>query len=737
MGPDAVGAEAKLQPAQRHPLVPDRVRHHGEHDHQQDDDPHHDEDPVPDLVGVDATRVGAPVSAVCLERQRAESRHLGPPRRPKRPGFVQRVMDARAPGARPAAAPRARAGRRAPRTPAPPGPLRAAVGRCRRTPEACCRGGRPAPGGCPGLTQGRFDRQDRAEPLHVALEVGQAALRLREARDGQHDVRRLMLRTGQVVQRDHEVDRGGDGRDRRSDGEQCLRARQLARLGAQAQRQRRPLVGAAVERHNARPGGPRQLFHRARDGSRVVGSSQVPVQDRDRAGALAEPPVSGERPHCRGRALRPGADVVEPVAARAIQVQLVGVHQDQVREAFGRRLLYPQVQDRQLALGVAGDDYDGLRSVQIPDAKRAAVGRRELGTSLERHPGATQGARQQPFDQKQLLVGGLAAQGDADALATESRGRGRQRLLPGRRPALDGRNLQTVLVVDVRVLEPSAIADPAVVDVVVLMRGDPDQLPAPLPHRHVAADRAPGAHRLRVVHVPGAGLEAPHARGESADGAEVDDVPADRRLQRLVELAGDEGADAPLVDRQLLLPGDLVVVAGAPVAEHAALPVEGDPLRERDRLLEMESRRVDLAHRVRMPERVVLERALPALVAHRAVEGVVGELHLQHVGAGGDRHGAVRQHVHTRRHRGGASSLRSRRTGRDLDHAHAAGADRVHLVVVAEDRDLDPQALRRLDHQRAPRHRHRPAVDGQGDVLRPRVRHSPGPPCCGGSWPAT
>src|SRR5260370_5916528 len=60
-------------------------------------------------------------------------------------------------------------------------------------------------------------------------------------------------------------------------------------------------------------------------------------------------------------------------------------------------------------------------------------------------------------------------------------------------------------------------------------------------------------------------------------------------MQRLVELAGDEGLDAALPDRQLLLPGDLVVVARAAVAEDAALAVERDVLGEPARLLEVQA----------------------------------------------------------------------------------------------------------------------------------------------------
>src|SRR5207302_9644750 len=137
------------------------------------------------------------------------------------------------------------------------------------------------------------------------------------------------------------------------------------------------------------------------------------------------------------------------------------------------------------------------------------------------------------------------------------------------------------------VVEAAAVAGRPLVDVVVLVRGDPHELAAPLPLRHAAADRAPGADRRGAGHVPRPRLETPHARREGADGAQVDDVAAEDGLQRLVELARDERLNAALVGRQLLLPGDLVVVPRAPVAEHAPLAVERDLVRGRDRLLEV------------------------------------------------------------------------------------------------------------------------------------------------------
>src|SRR6266550_2448668 len=166
-------------------------------------------------------------------------------------------------------------------------------------------------------------------------------------------------------------------------------------------------------------------------------------------------------------------------------------------------------------------------------------------------------------------------------------------------------------------------------------------------------------------HVPRPRLKAPDTRRQGTDGAEVDDVPAEVRLQGLVELAGDERLHAALVSRQLLLPCDLVVVTRAPVAQHASLAVERDFVGERDRLLEVQARAVDPAGGVAMPEREVLQRAFAALVAYGAVERMVGELELEDVRARLDGHRALRPDDHPLR-----NGRRARRLG-----ARGAGGD--------------------------------------------------------------
>ena len=135
--------------------------------------------------------------------------------------------------------------------------------------------------------------------------------------------------------------------------------------------------------------------------------------------------------------------------------------------------------------------------------------------------------------------------------------------------------------------------------------------------------------------------------------------------------------------------------------------------RERQRLLEV-ALGLDEAGAAQPPaEGDVLQRALAALVAHRAVERVVDEQELDYrvlgvadaVGLGVDHHPVLDR----RRARGLQLG-----DPLDLDQAHAAGADRVaELGLVTEVGDLDVALLGGVDQHRALERLHLAAVDGQ------------------------
>src|SRR6476659_4476611 len=119
-----------------------------------------------------------------------------------------------------------------------------------------------------------------------------------------------------------------------------------------------------------------------------------------------------------------------------------------------------------------------------------------------------------------------------------------------------------------------------------------------------------------------------------------------------------------------------------------------------------------------------LERALPALVADRAVERMVDQQELDDrvlrlvdaIGLGVDHHPVA--------DRGGAGGLQLRHS-LDLDQAHAAGPDRLaELRLVTEDRDLDVALLGGVDQHRPLRRGDLAAVDDQGDGVADRPGHA-------------
>jgi hypothetical protein len=104
--------------------------------------------------------------------------------------------------------------------------------------------------------------------------------------------------------------------------------------------------------------------------------------------------------------------------------------------------------------------------------------------------------------------------------------------------------------------------------------------------RRVAADGAARADRRHVLDVPRPSVEAVERRGERADRAELDHVAGERRAVRLV-LEGRDLRVGPAIPRdELTVLRDVLREPCAAVAEDAALAVERDERRDRDRLVE-------------------------------------------------------------------------------------------------------------------------------------------------------
>src|SRR5947209_11219521 len=177
--------------------------------------------------------------------------------------------------------------------------------------------------------------------------------------------------------------------------------------------------------------------------------------------------------------------------------------------------------------------------------------------------------------------------------------------------------------------EAPLVAQPSVINLYVVPCQCPNDL-AVVAHGEldVALAWAERADRSRVLDVPRASAEAVRRRGQRADGAELDDVAAERRDVRPPVVRADVRVVGALEEDQLVVLGDLLGEAHAAVAEDAAFAVDRHERRELERLDEM-SLRLDVARAARPPpERDVLERALAALVADRAVERMVDEQEL-------------------------------------------------------------------------------------------------------------
>src|SRR5207244_1130192 len=142
---------------------------------------------------------------------------------------------------------------------------------------------------------------------------------------------------------------------------------------------------------------------------------------------------------------------------------------------------------------------------------------------------------------------------------------------------------------------------------------------------HVAADGAQPADRRNVLDLPGTGLEAVLGRGERADGAELGHVAGERATVGLVPEGRDHRLRAAVDGNELPVLGDALREARAAVAEDAALAVERDQRRDRDRLVERPLRE----RHPRRPRPVAagqhLKRTLASLVAHWTVQRTVAE----------------------------------------------------------------------------------------------------------------
>src|SRR6266508_104882 len=202
------------------------------------------------------------------------------------------------------------------------------------------------------------------------------------------------------------------------------------------------------------------------------------------------------------------------------------------------------------------------------------------------------------------------------------------RLEPAAANALE-RPADAVVGPQVLVGEAALVADPAGVDLGVVARQDARHLPLTCRRPHVAADGTKAADGRHVLDLPRPRPEAVRAGRKRAHGTELDHVAREGSPVRLVLERGDEGLGTAVDGHELPVFGDELGKASAAVAEDAALAVEPDQRRDRDRLVERALREAHARVSRTPAEGQVLQGALAALVAVGAVERMIQEDELE------------------------------------------------------------------------------------------------------------
>ena len=288
------------------------------------------------------------------------------------------------------------------------------------------------------------------------------------------------------------------------------------------------------------------------------------------------------------------------------------------------------------------------------------------------------------------------------------------RLLPARlaKLALFAQPRPVEAVTDERIdVVAGLVVDPLLVHVLVDPRQDAHHLALANVDADVRADRVHDVDSGHALQFPRTLLEQLRLLEERPDRADVGEVARKLGRHRLFEVRGDLAVLAAVEHADLRSPGHFVGKADAARALDAA---GHRGLDDRAHVLVVDRPLVLLEPRARaaIGDRLVLQVALAALVADRAVQRVVDEQELHHPFAGLLDHRAI---CADRLAIGGGQSatrLRLGRPGSNLDQAHAAIAGDRQPLVVAEARDLLAGKLARLQHGRALRDLELDAVDG-------------------------
>ncbi|CAM5189309.1 hypothetical protein CDEN61S_03403 [Castellaniella denitrificans] len=323
----------------------------------------------------------------------------------------------------------------------------------------------------------------------------------------------------------------------------------------------------------------------------------------------------------------------------------------------------------------------------------------------------TQRARQARQQGELFERGGLGGQGaDLGAAAVlahllQAGDHGLQRVGPGGLvplavAAAHHRVLQAVLGVQAGVGEAVAVADPAFVDRFVL-EGHHAQHAVHLGlHHQVGAHAVVRADRAAPGQFPGAGVHAERLGQQRAHRADVDHVARQLGFHGLAHEGGDFGEFAPVQHADFHVAADFLAHADAAGAMDAALHLFGRDQRAHG-LVEDHALGLLVARgRFAIAHGQVLQLALAALVADRAIQRVVDqqEFHDRALGVDGLGRAGVHHHAVGDRRRTGRQGLGGLF---DFDQAHPAIGGDAELLVIAEMGDVQARRVGSLDDHAA------------------------------------
>ena len=403
---------------------------------------------------------------------------------------------------------------------------------------------------------------------------------------------------------------------------------------------------------------------------------------------------------------------------------------DQGDPIVDRSVPETQEQNRKFFLDVGGEQQNGsARGADVVD-RRCRKSEHNLGgktvTELRIDVVGSEDALGEFRPGVVVLVGETCSTDDSDRLRRGGLGERIRSAAKGIGPA--GRNERVAFAekrlgestvgVDGFARETTFVAQPAPVDRVDVDSGETLDFIARRVDRDPAADRAHLAGRLGGVEIPRAGLEAIAGGGERADRADLDGVAAEVRRERFVRERVDLGVVAAVDEVDQRIAGDFLGKTGAAVTQDATLAVEQHEIADRDRLLLVTLLLDETALAGAEGHRLVLERTFATLVAYGAIEGMVHEQELEDTVLRLLRDLRFGVDLHSGRAFDHAARLKCRAATRvDFDKAHAAHADRLHPLVIAEPGYVGSGAFGRVDEQFALSGNDLVAVDLDGNAV--------------------